>query len=340
VLDEFITERLGSDDYRSRLGVPALVRRDLERLSQLVLRQDMADGAPTSADHPIHRIVLYIDDLDRCPTTVVVKVLQAVHLLLAFPLFVVVVAVDARWLASSLEEHYRQLGGGGATPGDYLEKIFQVPFWVRDLPVPVRQRMLRGLLAASLVPADGTCTRTGEDEEDLAGPMSEAGRAEFTDLVASLSTTEELSRPWRQVSMLTISREELAAIEDVAPLLAPTPRSVKRFANIYLLLKAMSRSRAPAAADHERAILLLAITSGLPALATHLFAAIERVSGVPLTLGDALGDLPADDALLHQRERLDAWLAQRPNRKDTALSGPHPSLDVIRRFSFSLDHGR
>lgn len=36
------------------------------------------------------RIVLYIDDLDRCPPDKVVDVLQACHLLLCFPLFVVV----------------------------------------------------------------------------------------------------------------------------------------------------------------------------------------------------------------------------------------------------------
>ncbi len=44
----------------------------------------------------LNRIVLYIDDLDRCPPKRVVEVLQAVHLLLAFELFVVVVGVDAR----------------------------------------------------------------------------------------------------------------------------------------------------------------------------------------------------------------------------------------------------
>jgi hypothetical protein len=38
--------------------------------------------------------VLYIDDLDRCPPRRVVEVLTAMQLLLALPLFVVVVAVD------------------------------------------------------------------------------------------------------------------------------------------------------------------------------------------------------------------------------------------------------
>ena len=59
----------------------------------------------------INRIVLYIDDLDRCPPDKVVEVLQAVHLLLSFPAFVVVVAVDARWVSQSLRIGYKDLFG-------------------------------------------------------------------------------------------------------------------------------------------------------------------------------------------------------------------------------------
>ena len=55
---------------------------------------------------PIDRIVLYIDDLDRCSPRQVVDVLQAVHLLLALDLFVVVVGVDPRWLLHALRSEY------------------------------------------------------------------------------------------------------------------------------------------------------------------------------------------------------------------------------------------
>ena len=48
--------------------------------------------------------MLYIDDLERCEPDQVVQVLQAVHLLLAMELFVVVVGVDPRWLLRSLQE--------------------------------------------------------------------------------------------------------------------------------------------------------------------------------------------------------------------------------------------
>lgn len=68
------------------------------------------------ANRKIERIVLYIDDLDRCPAAKVVDVLQAVHLLLAYPLFVVVVGVDSRWLLQSLSAHYTELGSAATPP--------------------------------------------------------------------------------------------------------------------------------------------------------------------------------------------------------------------------------
>lgn len=118
----FAADRSAGDDYRRHEGLVAVVRRDLEELSRRL-----------SGSTDVERIVLYIDDLDRCPPGRVVDVLQAVNLLLAFPLFVVVVGVDARWLTRSLEQHYREVLGGAAedgdwssTPQNYLEKIFQL----------------------------------------------------------------------------------------------------------------------------------------------------------------------------------------------------------------------
>src|SRR5262249_20902880 len=65
---------------------------------------------PTASQMPkFSRIILYIDDLDRCPDDTVVRVLQAVHLLLSFPLFTVVVAVDARWISRALRDQFPRL---------------------------------------------------------------------------------------------------------------------------------------------------------------------------------------------------------------------------------------
>ena len=102
--------------------------------------------------------LVFIDDLDRCQSEKVVDVLQAIHLLLAFPLFVVVVGVDQRCLKQSLQMQFKGLlvpefeseqksgqnaqNGDSATESltsnhnkeetpatslDYLEKIFHIP---------------------------------------------------------------------------------------------------------------------------------------------------------------------------------------------------------------------
>jgi hypothetical protein len=132
-----IRKRVAEATYHEQLGLISLIRQDLESLSDLLAPSHEADDADPRRRSDIDRIVLYIDDLDRCPPERVVEVLQAVHLLLAFPLFVVVVGVDSRWLLTSLQRHYRHLLEAGeepgrlqeweATPSDYLEKIFQLP---------------------------------------------------------------------------------------------------------------------------------------------------------------------------------------------------------------------
>ncbi|HEX8394988.1 MAG TPA: P-loop NTPase fold protein [Longimicrobium sp.] len=178
-LHRFIAERSATADYRRHLGIVALIRNDFERLSTLL------QEAGTSADGEVpavERIILYIDDLDRCPEQRVVEVLQAVHLLLAFPLFVVVVGVDSRWLLRSVRSHYSELlsggdeprGGRGAqgeedendwasTPQNYLEKIFQIPFTLRPMNSDGYASLIQGLIPMEGDPEE----EAGDDGEGL-----------------------------------------------------------------------------------------------------------------------------------------------------------------------------
>ncbi|MET7489555.1 P-loop NTPase fold protein [Streptomyces sp. NPDC005538] len=171
-LRAFALKRLAADEYRQHEGLMALLRRDLEELS----RRFTAPDSGRTAAPDLERIVLYIDDLDRCPPHRVVEVLQAIQLLLAFPLFVVVVGVDARWLLRSVHTHYRDvLGSDGlstvakdsrhwaSTPQNYLEKIFQISLC---LP-PMSEDGYTSLVGADLgeflpdAPGEHTDTDTG-----------------------------------------------------------------------------------------------------------------------------------------------------------------------------------
>src|SRR5262249_8129862 len=133
---------------------------DFRRMVELLDQQSVAaTGAPHTNDAElpvVDRIVLYIDDLDRCPPDRVVQVLEAVHLILALPLFVVVVAVDPRWLLQSRKLHCAQLRAATQHEGEdpawkspplhYLEKIIQVPFAVRPLSPDGARALVESLL--------------------------------------------------------------------------------------------------------------------------------------------------------------------------------------------------
>lgn len=307
VLLDFIGQRAGSEDYRKRLGVAALIRNDFEQLSQALADQNrvfIADDNGTERDEDLHlmnRIILYIDDLDRCPPERVVEVLQAVHLLLAFPLFVVVVAVDARWLAQSLQKQYENLltpsaGRDGlelskgferqASPQDYLEKIFQIPFWVRPLPEKARMRIVEGLVEESLVPPSA---------EGIEGDNEQAKPGDGDKTASAVSIVEEAQAivPWEaserarplnldaetdlKPESLDIQAIELRFMDELRNLLGQTPRSVKRFVNVYRLIKAVSLNQRTKFvddkpdADFKQVLFLLAVLTGMPAISREFF---------------------------------------------------------------------
>lgn len=205
LLARFIEDRAACSDYRRHLGVLALIRRDFESLSRFLTaaKSDLTESAGS-----ISRIILYIDDLDRCPPERVVQVLQAIHLLLAFPLFVVIVGVDARWVTRSLHESYEWLGVDddqpeavkdkrengehrAVTPHDYLEKIFQIPFWLKPMADNECKSLLDGLTKDSRIKWDSTQNDNGKEEE-AAAPKVEL-ITEITDTVAPAPVVEPAS---------------------------------------------------------------------------------------------------------------------------------------------------
>jgi hypothetical protein len=211
----FIEDRYTSSDYRRYLGIVALIQRDFHQLSKRLVPpsgKNRPDGGQGGSPLPqIDRIVLYIDDLDRCPPNKVVNVLQAVHLLLAFPLFVVVVGVDSRWLLQSLRHEYSALLTSAAndtfsedepdywasTPQNYLEKIFQIPYWIRPMDKDGYIQLVGSLIAsdARVRNADALVLKpppptSGRPPMDDAVPPPSSQPTETSPHVASPSPTD------------------------------------------------------------------------------------------------------------------------------------------------------
>ncbi|MEB3164807.1 MAG: P-loop NTPase fold protein [Prochlorothrix sp.] len=139
-LSEFVTQRLQSNAYQQELGLLHQVRQDIWELGDRLLVQPQDSETVKAKKQETFprgepRIILYIDDLDRCPPDRVVEVLEAVQLLLKTPLFIVVLAIDDRYISRALEDVYQGvlIRGGKPSGIDYLEKIIQIPYRMRPL---------------------------------------------------------------------------------------------------------------------------------------------------------------------------------------------------------------
>lgn len=258
------------------------------------------------------RIILYIDDLDRCPPTKVIEVLQAIHLLLYFNLFVVVVAVDARWVSRALMERYRGLLDDETHPSrkrpaapasayDYLEKIFQIPYWVRPMEAVASREFVESLVYADVHEADvheanSDSVPPPASRPPAPGPASVPipGSAVPMGLAAPPSPVRPTITPQARSAAiveprpetLTLSRWEAQLMRRLAPYLGQSPRRAKRFVNVYRLVKTgLPRGRTetlvgPKGASYAYRALLtqLAIVTGAPRMASLYFAALSAAN--------------------------------------------------------------
>jgi hypothetical protein len=336
VLGEFIQERSRSDDYRKHLGLLGVVREDLRELEDLVRRNNADPTAKLLEKPPPNRIILYIDDLDRCSPAKVLEVLEAVHLLLAFDLFVVVVAVDERWLSHALSTELAALqpspnGGRKARPRDYLEKIFQLPFWVQPMLPDGRRALVRGLLEGS-VAVNGE----GEQHEHGDGDALKIGTVQVGAVDAMLASRS--ANPRVRAQQLALRADELAFLESLAPLLGETPRRVKRFVNSVQLLMAMPSSNEASGPPPGRLVVafVAAVHAGLPDLARPLFKAIDAAADTaPLqSIVADLANPPADEA-----DRLREWFDVPAHKEWRELEAMRlkPRLDIVSRLGFERE---
>lgn len=286
-LYDFLADRAAG--YQKHQGVVGMLHRDFRLLdAQLLAYQHQATPMPgwPAAD----RVILYIDDLDRCPPAKVLEVLEAVHLLLALELFVVVVGVDPRWLQRSLRHQYRDLVTSEdprtdpylrGMPIEYLEKIFQIP-----LTLPAMEPTGYARLIASLAPttaasepssvetATPTTTRRASSNESPGGDRAPT---------RALLEVQPGSAASGQVGQrIDLTPAEVEFAQQLGPLV-DSPRAAKRLMNTYRLIRATrhvgSRSRFLGVdgqpGEYQAVLTLLAVAAGYPSMADRLLVALQ-----------------------------------------------------------------
>ena len=224
-ISQWMTNLFQGKDYGKHIGQFARIRGDLEFLERQ-LRQ--AEG----------RILVLIDDLDRCEPDKAVEMLQAIKLLLDFETFIIFLGIDARIVTRAVERHYRGiLGDAGASGYEYLDKIVQIPF---RIPTPENNEVeafLADLMGNPLPSFSRTPTASATPAEpDLPNsPETATTPPTRQDLAPPLAPNPNSGEELR-----SFSYEELQAFRNLALFLKPNPRHLKRLVNIYRLIRALA----------------------------------------------------------------------------------------------------
>lgn len=263
-LHSFIEKRSTSKEYEKHLGLISIIRKDFEILSHLFTdhHKELQNAEETleakkfreNFDRPLERIILYIDDLDRCPEERVVEVLEAVNLLMAYPLFVVVVGVDPRWIKNALikkhQMHFvkslQDAEMETIDPSSYLEKIFQVPFNLKAANDESLKHMLKTLASTKPIYKE-TEEHTAKDDVGGTTDVSLESKKETGKNKPGLSSRndEQLTEEEQDVietketlASLELSEKEIELLQEMSLIIGPSPRAIKRFINIYRIIKA------------------------------------------------------------------------------------------------------
>ncbi|WP_282079212.1 P-loop NTPase fold protein [Aquimarina algiphila] len=261
-LHTFIEKRSASKEYEEHLGIISIIRKDFEILSNLFTdhheeleNSKKIEDFREKFERPLQRIVLYIDDLDRCPEERVVEVLEAVNLLMAYPLFVVVVGVDPRWVKNALiKKHQLQFVKNEKSPeiemidpSSYLEKIFQVPFNLKAPADSSVKHMLKTLAEINPIISDEV-TDIEQEEHVSIDDSSYTDVEQIENTIPTpeypIKTTEEDIKDIERIETketiesLQFSEQEIELLQDMSIVIGSSPRAIKRFINIYRIVKA------------------------------------------------------------------------------------------------------
>jgi hypothetical protein len=351
-LHSFIQKRVEGNDYSKHLGLVSMIRADFATLTSLLQGHigEWSDDLKADYGTPLERIILYIDDLDRCPGKRVVEVLEAVNLLMAFPLFVVVVGVDPLWVKNALKSQYPiQFGTklekeSRTDPSEYLEKIFQVPFHLKNADNKSVKHMITKLASKYAKESDSKANVIADKGENLNEKFQSSQMGEFQLGKTQLGEVQK----FKAIDFVQLSDDEVGLLPKFSVILGENPRAIKRFVNTYQIVKAHAGLRYIEANEekvHITIMFLLSLSIGpYSSLLPYILAFImESENNNPMLMltsdtSEIFFELETGSTLQSLKDRLVQELSKA--QLNTILSDIPPYIyreqcEFIKRFTFS-----
>jgi hypothetical protein len=374
-LKTFIEEKAKDENYVRQLGMISWIRRDFAMLDKLLREQHeskskKSDKLKTEIKLKIDRIVLYIDDLDRCNEDIVVKVLEAIHLLLTFPLFIVIVGVDPRWLNNALNKKMNTLFGKDdkgesiqkttelmTNSYDYLEKIFQIPFAIKPINKSSGEGLIKYLMRNEMEKSDKQTNTPSIIEKKVLKPTiaTVTGPNSLNIVPGDIPAHVDITiGPGDQTKLtviddqetysedriaLSFRKEELAFIQRISPLFSKSPRTINSYINIYRIIRSHRSLQIidqSSVDEYFPVMLMLAVIVGYNEIAPDFIVMLNNEKP-EFTFGDYLKTL--DDPLDETKHKFGKLLSEIDKLVDKTLFDKplyefKKNLALTSRFSF------
>ena len=195
------------------------------------------------------KLVIFVDDLDRCDLPKAVDIIEAINLFLDSDRCVFVLGMDSKAVVASIETKYKDLFEkfqqetiGLVSPGRlFLDKIIQLPF---NVPAPSRQRIIG--LVESIIRINTDNSDLSNEEYNMASFIGQeqefSSMQEGSELEFNLEDSIDRNRPstlhesFLQRDRASYKNRDIRrAIRLGASFLDPNPRQAKRFINVFRL---------------------------------------------------------------------------------------------------------
>jgi KAP family P-loop domain len=181
------------------------------------------------ADLPdIERVVVLVDDLDRCLPAAVMATLEAIKLFLSVKRMAFVIAADQEMVRDGIAASLAGTGRSEAFADRYLEKIVQLPVSLPRLSATESEAYIGVLLTRAEHGADATA--------ELIAHCAERRRRNIAPLLGDLDGLTV--RPSDEVLALTVQLND-----GLLPSERGNPREIKRFLNAFGVRSQMASAR-------------------------------------------------------------------------------------------------
>ena len=183
----------------------------------------------------VDKLIVFIDDLDRCDPNTVIETLEAIKLFLFAPNTVFVIGADERLIKYAVKRRFPEIPGEKEVSRDYLEKLVQLPIRIPSLSTHELQTYIN-LLFIQL-------SYSGSSFDTIRqNILSDRGDKLFESIINSSNISK-----YRSGNIPPDLMDDLILSEQIVHILSTglngNPRQCKRFLNTLVIRMQMAISK-------------------------------------------------------------------------------------------------